>query len=307
MKRKRRLSVTVAAVVHNKQDRISRFIQSVLTQKYENIRLKKIVLFSDGSKDKTVDEVKKLNLKKIELIAGKKKLGRAKRLNEIFKTTTSDILILLDADTVLKDELVLESLSEPFRQNKNIALVGGNPKPLPPNTFFENVAQNSFEARELLKRTVNEGKNIYGASKHILAMSNSFVKKLRIPSSIENDDIFLYLKCIDNNFEFAHQEQAVVWFRLPTTIRDQFANIKKTTEEKTLLYKRFSNDLISQELDINYSLKAKTFVYQFVNNPVGFASLIPLSTYSLIKNTMRKSPSSFIKKMQPPKIQISFS
>lgn len=283
MTRTKKISITVATVVHNKEKRITSFLNNLASQNQDHFKLKKILIFSDGSTDRTIEEVKKNNDKRVELIVGRKNLGRTRRLNEIFQASKTDILVLLDIDSAFKDRYVIENLVAPFQYRRDIALVGGNPKPLPPNNFLENAAQNYYQARELLKRTINEGNNIYGVDKRILALSKSFIEKVKIPKDIDNDDTFIYMKCRDEKMEFVHQEQAIVWFRLPQNIRDHLKYLKKKSEDIYILRKKFSKDLITQEFEISRDMKIKLFFYQFINNPPGYLMFLPLSIYTIVK------------------------
>lgn len=285
----KKISITIASVVHNSEKRIAPFLKAIELQNQEYIRIKKVLILSDGSTDRTIEEVKKNSRRrKVELIVGRKHLGTTKRLNGLFKQSTSDVLVVLDIDTVLKDKFVIENLVAPFRYRKDVALVGGNPKPLPPNTFLESAAQNYYQARELLKRTINEGNNIYGANQRILALSKNFIEKVRIPDDIDNSDTYIYLKCKDENLEFVHQEQAIVWFKLPKNFRDHITDIRSIADDTHMIKERFSKDLIDQELNIDGSTKAKVFLYQLINNPPGYLLLAPHTLYNAGIGLMRQ-------------------
>lgn len=293
MNSNKKISVTIASVVHNSEKRIATFLNSLRLQNQEYIKIKKILILSDGSTDRTIEEIKKNADRKLELIVGRKHLGTTKRLNEIFKETTGDVLVVLDIDTVLKDKFVIENLVAPFRSRKDVALVGGNPKPLPPNTFLESAAQNYYQARELLKRTINEGNNIYGIDKRIIALSKSFIDKVKIPSDLDTSDTFIYLKCKDENLEFVHQEQAIVWFRLPQSIADHFQIIRGRHSDSEKIKEKFSKDLIDQELNLTKSMQIKVFLYQFINNPAGYLTLAPhtlLTTGRSLVRQIKKNP-----------------
>ncbi len=288
MNSNKKISITIASVVHNSEKRIASFLKALSLQNQEYIRIKKILILSDGSTDRTIEEIKRCANRKVELIVGRKHLGTTKRLNEIFKESTGDVLVVLDIDTVLKDKFVIENLVAPFRSRKDVALVGGNPKPLPPNTFLESAAQNYYQARELLKRTINEGNNIYGLDKRIIALSKSFVDKVKIPSDLDTGDTFIYLKCKDENLEFVHQEQAIVWFRLPQSIADHIHHIKGINNDSEKIKDKFPKDLVDQELNLAKSIQIKVFLYQFINNPAGYLTLAPHTLFTTGKSLIRQ-------------------
>src|SRR5882672_1484782 len=108
----KKITVTVAIPAFNEEENMSTIISSLFSQRTEKFLLKNVVIYTDGSTDKTVKLAKKLQnvYPKLRLKEGKTNKGKLYRLNEIFRDNTSDILVVLDADIGLSGKHFLENL-----------------------------------------------------------------------------------------------------------------------------------------------------------------------------------------------------
>ena len=71
----------------------------MLNQKGDFI-LEKVIVVSDGSTDGTVSAAQSIADTRIEVINRKEREGKAIRQNEICQMAESDVLVILDADTL---------------------------------------------------------------------------------------------------------------------------------------------------------------------------------------------------------------
>src|SRR3989344_6887678 len=107
-------TVSIGMPAYNEEANIGYLLRDLLAQKTGKIKIEKIIVNSDGSTDKTASEVRKVKSKKIILINNKKRTGRAFRQNQMMRKTDSDVLVLIDADTLIKDKNFLEKISTPI-------------------------------------------------------------------------------------------------------------------------------------------------------------------------------------------------
>lgn len=233
-----KLKIIVATSAFNEENNIKVYIKSVLKQNTPNFKLEKILIVSDGSNDGTVQIVEKFKSKKIRIIDYKIREGKSKRLNQIFKNLTSDLLVLFDADIIIPNNRVVENLLKPF-EDKNIGLVGGNMKPL--------------KGRNLVERSINCGARIYerlrakgyypsGFDGRILAMSKKFARCVKIPEKMPGSDEFLYLIAHKLGFNTKYQKNAVVFYKSPSTIKDQIYQNTRFTASHKYIKKLFGNN-----------------------------------------------------------------
>src|SRR3989344_5220459 len=108
MKNKNRLTVSIGTAAYNEEQNIKHMLASVLSQKEKNIKIKEILVVSDGSTDNTVAYAKTFKDKRIKILDDHKRLGKTPRVNQLLKLFKSDILVVLDADCIVGNSRAIE-------------------------------------------------------------------------------------------------------------------------------------------------------------------------------------------------------
>lgn len=120
LKENHRISILISA--HNEELSISQCLDAIFATKYHN---KEIIVVDDGSDDKTYEIAKEYASKKlIKLIKREVGGSKAKALNIGFSHSTGDIIVVIDADTLL-EPLSLDRISKAF-ENRDIVAAAGN-------------------------------------------------------------------------------------------------------------------------------------------------------------------------------------
>lgn len=91
------LKVSVITICYNAEKTIAKTIESVLSQDYENLEY---IIIDGGSKDRTVDIIKKYDNKKIHWISERDN-GISDAFNKGIKMATGDFIGLINADDYL--------------------------------------------------------------------------------------------------------------------------------------------------------------------------------------------------------------
>lgn len=129
---KKRFSIIICA--YNIEEYISRAIDSVLEQTFEDYEL---LLVNDGSKDKTLEILKqyeKENRHKIRVIDNKKNLGLGKSRNIAIAQAKGEYIVHLDGDDALYEKETLAKIDETIGTEKldliyfGVKYVGGDNK-----------------------------------------------------------------------------------------------------------------------------------------------------------------------------------
>ncbi len=109
-------SLSVLIPAHNEEKNIKKTLESVVKANYPK---KEVIVIDDGSKDKTAKIVKQFSSKYpfIKLLRTNHE-GKARALNVGLAKASSEIIILLDADTTI-EENALEEIVQPFSE-KNV-------------------------------------------------------------------------------------------------------------------------------------------------------------------------------------------
>lgn len=109
----RKLSIIVPA--YNEQATISKTIRRLLRTRIGGV-VKEIIIVNDGSKDKTLQEIKKIGSHSIQIIDKRQNKGKGAAIKDALKRVTGDVVIIQDADLEY-DPSEMSRLIEPIRND----------------------------------------------------------------------------------------------------------------------------------------------------------------------------------------------
>lgn len=261
----KRPTVSVGIAAYNEEKNIKSLISQILGQSEKEWKLKEILIFSDGSTDRTVKEAKKTKSNRLFVFEDKKRRGKSYRINQIFKEARGDFIVLFDADIKLKNKDTINSMVKEFTKDKDLTLVGGNSRPFPPVTFFEKAVYSTFYVFEESREKIKNGNNIFGCTGSCLTLRSKFAKSIKIPEGIMNDDDYIYFSCIKNKGKFKYVDSVVVYYKLPTNIKDYIKQSFRSNPEAVAinLQRKFGSMVVQEykrSLGFYFSSIAKTFV-----------------------------------------------
>ncbi|HUV47082.1 MAG TPA: glycosyltransferase [Candidatus Bathyarchaeia archaeon] len=279
--KKKKLTVSIGIPAYNEEKNIGNLLKSLLRQKEKTIEIKEIIVASDGSTDNTVSLVRSFKEPRICCIEGRLRLGKPSRLNQLFTQLKTDILVILDADTICKDQLTIERLVSGFSQDKNVGLVTGNRQPLPAKTFIENAVNNYIYARNSVSEKFDFGNT--GYSTHgFLAYSKKFLHNFHIPPDILNDDAFSYFTCITSSFKHIYIKRAVAYSRYAGTPLDYFKQMTRYITGGFQLQNYFDKNLVTNSINLPLRIQLQIMMYQAIRNPLGYIVLKLLTLTSCL-------------------------
>lgn len=251
----KKMTITVGISALNEGSNIKNLLNSIKKQHVENATLEKIILISDGSTDNTVKNALSTKIKILKVIDSKERLGKMKRENEILKYSSSDILVILDADVKPANNHFINELINPIILEKNVGLVGANIKSLPGNNLVQKSIAISNRFKQEIYTKINNGDNIYLCHGRARAFSKKYYKNLSWPQDFP-EDAYSYLFCIKLGFKFAFAENAIVLYKSPSTINDHLKQSVRFKNGMQISSKEFSKKFV----DSNYFISKKLFL-----------------------------------------------
>ncbi len=260
-----KISITIGIPAYNEEANIGLVLGDVLNQKLNDGYIDQIIVVSDGSRDRTVEEVKKIKNKKLVVIVNKKRQGLANVQNIIIENTDSDILVILNADIRLSDVYTLEKIISPIARGK-ADLVTPSVIEAGPDTFFEKILYVSTKIKNMTYEKYNNGKNVYTCRGLARAFSKRLYKEIMFTSSI-GEDGFSYFYCVVNNFKYSFSQDAKVIFRLPNTFQDHKKQSIRFFKSQGLLKEKFGKDFISKSYKLPKLVLVKSLVENFIEYP----------------------------------------
>ena len=279
----RKVTVSIGIPALNEESNIKKLILSLLKQKVENIKIEQVIVISDASTDRTVDEVLSIRNKKIVLFKNKTRIGQALSQNKIIKMNKSDILVLLNADVLPRGTNFLQEIILPIITRSQVGLVGAQVEPVGSDTFVGEIIDFSAEVKHRLYSQKNGGNNIYNCHGRARAFSKSFISNFKWNATVA-EDAFSYFSCLSRGFEFVYQPKAVVMYKSPQTIQDHMKQSIRFIQSQTQMEKYFEARFVRRE----YAFSPLEFIVEvlgfLVKNPILFLSYCLLYMWAKIKS-----------------------
>ena len=268
-------TVTLATSAYNEEANISTFLHSVIAQIEEGFILEKILVISDGSTDETVKIAKSFNRHKIIVKNYRQRMGKSMRLNGIYASLTSDILVQSDCDIVFGHERVVRDLIKPLIKNPDIGMCGGNPHPVQGETYIEKAINYMNEIFINFRDSVN----VFSADGRLLAYKKELVKKIKIPKDMIANDVYTYYCCLTLGYRYKFVKSAVVYFRSPQTLNDHIKQNIRFSATSQRMKKYFDQNLINKETFIPRLVIYRKIISQLIKHPFPFVMIYFISKY----------------------------
>jgi glycosyltransferase involved in cell wall biosynthesis len=259
-------TVTIGIPAFNEEANIASLLNAIMNQKEESFVIERIIVANDASSDSTYSKVKKMKSvdDRISIIRGCKRLGKTKRLNQIYRKATSDVLVTLDADIVIKDGQFIKNLILPIME-KDADLVSNRLEPLAPTNFIEKVLYVSISFKNDMEE-LNGGDNLYSCHGTSRAFSKKLYSKFQ-PPNIVSEDAYSYLFAKKMGFKYYYTNKAVTYFKLPDNVSDHSKQSVRFFRGQGELGKHFDKDFVKEHHKIPVILLLNLILKYTVKHP----------------------------------------
>ncbi len=283
----KKFKAVIGIPAYNEEANIGFLIRDILNQNKKNIKLEKIIVYSDGSTDRTVSVSKNIKDKRIHLIDNKKRLGLAYVENQIISSCDSDVLILLNADIRIVDKNFLEKIVHPIII-KDYDLTSPNIRETRPRNHFENILQVGMSIKNFIYEAYKNGDNVYTCHGQARAFSKRLYKKIHFPSSIGND-AYSYFYCIDNGFKYKYIKDTDIIYSLPENFKDHSRQSIRFFQSQKLLSVLFNKSFINSEYRIPSMIIVKSLLRMSIIFSIYISFYLFLVLYLKIKSYFIKN------------------
>jgi len=267
-------TVTIGIPAHNEEKNIGLLLDSILIQDTASFKLDKILILCDGCTDTTASIAQKYSQenKIIRVLGDNKRLGKSARLNQIYSQATSDIIVTLDADTVLAPKSVSRLVSA-FTSAK-IGLVGGRAIPLPSETIVGKALVVYEHFWHEVVRKINDGHNVHTHVGPISSISKSLAKKINLPNA-HGEDQRLFFEALRLGFKYRYVPEASVHFKVPDSLHDFLLQHSRFHASARQISDDFGSLAESHYLIPPY-YKIKAYISSFLKTPLLFSIALSL-------------------------------
>ncbi len=285
-------TITVGIPAFNEEANIGFILKDLLAQNTKDFKIEAIVVNSDGSRDRTVKEALKIKDKRIIVLDNKKRTGRVYRQNQIFKISDSDALVLIDADTQIKDKNFLKKITAPiFAERADLTSV--KVQELAHTNLFGRSLKTSMKLKKQIFESINSGNNLYTCHGRARGFSKKLYKKIKFKDSI-NEDAFSYLYAITKGFKYKYVSSTEIFYQLPENIDDHQYQSIRYLKSKSLLNKYFGKEIVES----NYRLPlVKSLIIAskyFIKNPIEVIIYLFVFASSILKSKSQRSENTWV-------------
>lgn len=272
---KKRLTITVGIPAYNEEENMEKLIRAVLNQKGKNFILKKILVISDGSTDNTDVIVRKVEkeTRKVQLVVDRRRLGKTKRLNQIISLFHSDLLFLIDADTVIKNKLLFSSIIKKA-DFKRYMVVTFDTTPLKARNFFERIINYSVKIQSDIRKMWKNGSNYLAVKGSFICLNGKFAKCINMPTNLINNDAFFYFKAIQDKKNTKYLPDLRVFYKSPANLCDHIKQSSRYITSQEELKRCFMNLDLASEYKVPMYLVMYISIKYLLTNPILFVCYI---------------------------------
>ncbi|MDP4179927.1 MAG: glycosyltransferase [Bacillota bacterium] len=278
------LKASVVVAAYNEEKVICKTVESILESDYKNLE---VIVVNDGSKDNTayVVEERFRDNKKVRLI-NKTNGGKSSAINMGFKEASGEIVIVIDADTILDSKAV--SLLIRHFENENVAAVSGNVKVGNNNNFITTCQHIEYVTGLNLERRAFDYLNcipvVPGA---IGAWRKEYVKNAgyyKEDTLAEDADITLCF--LEQGYKIIYEEGAKAYTEAPEDI-ESFLKQRLRWSYGTLqcLWKHRKSMFNRNNKILGFIALPNMWLYQFI-----FQALTPISEAVFLIGLFGKTP-----------------
>ena len=245
-----KLKISVIIPTLNCEDTIYNCLNSLKDQNLEEKTSLEIIIIDGGSTDKTIDEIKKFNVK---IFKDHKSLGSSRSLG--VKMATGNYIVFIDADETADQNWIKELINTPI---SNFDAVEGATIPL---IRFSKWEKMYYFVYFLKDRTKSEIRSLFFTTNFII--NSKVAKKLNFDPNLnlgEDADFSYRFYC--SKYKVAHNPNAITYHKVPSTV---FTIIKKEAKygKGILTFFGKHHDLYSLKFLIQSSIYCISPVYFF--------------------------------------------
>lgn len=193
----------------------------------------------------------------------------------------------MNDDIVINENRLVSKLIKPFLADENVGMVCGNPTPLAPINFVDDVGISVFRIWDRVRMKIRDGQSVNTLDGKIMVFNKSLLSQIKFPKNMRdwgNVDLYLYLFAIKYKFKYEFIKDAVVGFRNPTTWKDYFRWHLRNFSQPSMLQIEFG-DLVAKEYEKPKFIYIKSLIKEFFSHPINVLVILTEAVYlRLLKN-----------------------
>lgn len=287
-------TLTIGIPAHNEGGNIGLLLDSILRQKHTSYSLRKIIVACDGCTDNTVSVVRSYSNRfknKITVINDGNRLGKAVRLNQIYKKADTDLLLTLDADVVMATDMEVEKMVQKMNRSRKTLVVGARFIPVPQKSNWGKISIISYKSFEDAALKLRNGNNFYTLVGAASLIRKSLYKSFQFPKGVVSDQNYLYVMATQNGKDgYRLAKNTRVWMRTVSTFHDwRVLGVRSTMSDKASISSYFGKEVL-KEYKMPKKILIQSIAKFFIKSPILTAGSVLMNIYIRIFPYKRSVP-----------------
>ncbi len=296
------ITLTVGIPAYNEEANICQLIDDILAQSFDGIILKKVIVSSDASIDETNSLVSGYKDPRVTLISNKVREGIAARLNQIFESSSTDCLVVMNADTRIKDPLFMQKLTSPIKNA--VDMTSARIEEVAGTSLLDKALIFGMDMKRKTVEAIHNGINVYTCCGLARAFSKKLYSTMRFETSI-GEDAFSYFYVKAQSLSYQYVTDTSVMYKISSNFLQHQKQTLRFFESQRIMKARFGDSNVTKEYSIPmrnsiqgvvWGLKTKPFFAVVYILSVIFARLSAMLRAEAVDQTWQIATSS--KKVQ---------
>lgn len=224
---KRRPLVSVLIPAHNEEETIADAVRSIFSNRYDNLE---VIVINDASTDGTKAVLQGLlrEYPHLRLLHLRKNMGKAHGLNLALAMSHGEIIVTLDADSML-DERAIEWAVWHFITFPRVGAVTGNPRVRNRSTLLAKIQTAEYSSViGLIKRAQRLMGKVMTVSGVVAAWRRSAIIHVGLWDTVAiTDDIEMTWKMETHFWDIRYEPNMICWMLVPESIRGLWKQRKR--------------------------------------------------------------------------------
>ena len=218
--------LTILIPAHNEEKFIKETLDAIKNLNYPNFE---VIVIDDNSSDKTSEIVEEyLKHENFHLIKLLINFGKAKALNIGFKFVKTDLVVVIDADTILKEDS-LRYMAHHFNKIPRLAAVTGNPRVLNRTNLLTYIQTAEFSSIiSLIKRAQRAIGRIFTVSGAFTMYNKKIIEEVGgFSPCTATEDIDITWRLEKNFYNVFYEPRSIAFIRVPERVKELFRQRKR--------------------------------------------------------------------------------
>jgi cellulose synthase/poly-beta-1,6-N-acetylglucosamine synthase-like glycosyltransferase len=207
-------TVSILIPAHNEERGIGETIKSVLGMGYPKGKME-VIAIDNGSTDRTSEEIKKF--KEVKLLH-EKQLGKSHALNKGLSVAKSDIIGVLDADTLVAKDCLDKSVG--YFEEGDVGAVTNFIKVRSENGFLRKMQKIEYIYSEVTKKLISTLNSMYTIPGTLSLFRRSAIRSTGFSDDTLAEDMDIALSLMKNGYRIVNSVHSVAYTRIPGGIME---------------------------------------------------------------------------------------